>query len=49
MLKLKNKSIELVLQHLVGVINAQLLETIRFEKLKSENVKDANEILLLGR
>ena len=49
MLKLENKSVELILKHFVGVVDAQLLETVRFKKLESENVEDANEILLLGR
>mmetsp|Transcript_39125 Transcript_39125/g.91136 ORF Transcript_39125/g.91136 Transcript_39125/m.91136 type:complete len:298 (+) Transcript_39125:3935-4828(+) len=40
--ELKNKPIELLLQRLIGVVDADLLEIVLFEGLESEDVQDAD-------
>jgi hypothetical protein len=45
-----NKSsdfVELLLQFFVGIIDAELFETVAFEKFKAINVEHANESLLV--
>ena len=45
LLKHKNVVVELALQPLVGVVDAQLLEAVGLQNLESENVEDTNEVL----
>jgi len=45
---LKHVLVELLLELLVGIVNAKLLKAVDLEGLETINVQDADEVLWLG-